>query len=83
MNQDQQGFRTWLSCLSQLLAHCETILQKLEHDTDIGVVYRLRESLRQGGTRHLVTQSQTHGHCRKRQDVAALLPHWQGKVCSG
>lgn len=39
MNKDQHGFRTGRSCLSQLLAHYETILEKLEHNKSVDVVY--------------------------------------------
>lgn len=39
MNQDQHGFRAGRSCLSQLLAHYETILGKLEYNKNVDVVY--------------------------------------------
>ena len=39
LNKDQHGFRTGRSCLSQLLAHHETILEKLEHKKKVDVVY--------------------------------------------
>ncbi len=39
MNEDQHGFRTGRSCLSQLLAHYETILEKLEYNKNVDVVY--------------------------------------------
>lgn len=39
MNQDQHGFRSGRSCLSQLLSHYETILEKLEYNKNVDVVY--------------------------------------------
>ena len=39
MNKDQHGFRAGRSCLSQLLAHHEAILEKLEHKKKVDVVY--------------------------------------------
>lgn len=39
MNPDQHGFRAGRSCLSQLLAHHETILRALEYHKDMDVVY--------------------------------------------
>lgn len=39
MNPDQNGFRTWRSCLSELLAYYEAITEKLEHNSDADVVY--------------------------------------------
>ena len=39
MNKDQHGFRTGRSCLSQLLAHHEIILEMLEHQKKVDVVY--------------------------------------------
>ena len=39
MNQDQHGFRTGHSCLSQLLTHYETILEKLEYNKNVDVIY--------------------------------------------
>ena len=39
MNPDQHGFRTGHSCISQLLVHYETIIEKLQHSADVDVVY--------------------------------------------
>ncbi len=39
MNPDQHDFRTGHACLSQLLAHYETIIGKLEHGADVDVGY--------------------------------------------
>ena len=39
LNQHQHGFRTGHSCLSQLLAHYEAILENLELNKDVDVVY--------------------------------------------
>lgn len=39
INKDQHGFRAGRSCLSQLLAHYEKILEALEHDKSADVVH--------------------------------------------
>ena len=39
MNQDQHGFRSGRSCLSQLLAHHQKVLTSLENNKDVDVVY--------------------------------------------